>query len=139
MKREELSITDGEWEIMESVWQANDQTPAEILSRIDAGNRSHRTLRTLLNRLVEKGAVKVHVEGSKHLYSSNVSRGDCIRLAADSFSQRFFAGNLKSLLLHFVEDESLTAGEIEEVKNRLATLSSKSNSATKPNRRKKGN
>ena len=139
MKSEEMSITDGEWEIMESVWQADNQSPAEILARIDVGDRSHRTLRTLLARLVEKGAVTVRVEGSKYMYSANVSRQECIRSVAESFTQRFFAGNLKSLLLHFVEDESLSSSEIEELKQRLATLSSRSKTPPKINRRSKGN
>lgn len=139
MNSEEMTITDGEWEIMESVWQAADQTPAEILARIDVGDRSHRTLRTLLARLVDKGAVKVRVDGSRHLYTANVSREECIRSAAQSFSQRFFAGDLKSLLLHFVEDESLTNREIEELKQRLANLSSQSKSQPKTKRRKKRN
>lgn len=134
-----MSITDGEWEIMESVWQADKQTPAEILARIDVGGRSHRTLRTLLARVVEKGAVTVRVDGSKYLYSANISRQECIRTAGESFRQRFFAGNLKSLLLHFVEDESLSSSEIEELKQRLATLSSRSKTAPKTHRRRKGN
>ncbi len=139
MNLEDVSITDGEWEIMESVWQADDQTPAEILARIDVGNRSHRTLRTLLARLVEKQAVAVRVEGAKRLYRANVSRQACIRSVGESFTQRFFKGNLKSLLLHFVEDESLTSREIEELKQRLATLSSRPQTRSKNNRRKKGN
>ena len=134
-----MTITDGEWEIMESVWKADDQTPAEILARIDVGDRSHRTLRTQLVRLVEKGAVAVRIDGSKRLYSANVSRQECIRTVAESFTQRFFAGNLKSLLLHFVEDQSLTNGEIEELKQRLATLSNRSKSKSKSNRKKTGN
>ena len=138
MKSEEMSITDGEWEIMESVWHADNQSPAEILARINVGDRSHRTLRTLLARLVEKGAVTVRVDGAKHTYSANVSRQECIRFAGESFTQRFF-GNLKSLLLHFVEDESLSSGEIEELKQRLATLSSCSKTPPKINRRSKGN
>ena len=139
MNSEEISITDGEWEIMESVWQADNQSPADILARIDVGDRSHRTLRTLLARLVEKGAVTTRVEGSKHMYSANISRQECIRSAGESFTQRFFGGNLKSLLLHFVEDESLSSNEIEELKQRLATRSNRSKTPPKSNRRSIGN
>ncbi len=139
MKPREVSITDAEWEIMESVWEADDQTPAEILGRIEAGDRSHRTLRTLLARLVEKGAVTVRIDGAKHMYSAGVSRASCIRTVANSFSQRFFAGSLKSLLLHFVEDESLTDEELQELKQRLANLPSRSKSQSKNTIRKRGN
>ena len=136
MKREEMTITDGEWEIMESVWQADCQTAGEILARVDAADRSHRTLRTLLTRLVEKGAVEVRIDGSKHLYSASVSREASIQTVAESFSKRFFAGSLKSLLLHFVEEESLTEDDVKELKQRLTN---RSKTASKSNRRKRGN
>lgn len=138
MKPKEISITDAEWEIMESVWQADDQTPAEILSRIEVGNRSHRTLRTLLNRLVEKGAVAVCVDGSKHLYSSAVSRETCVRMVAKSFSKRF-AGSMQSMLLHFVESEALTDEELKELQQRLEELTSRPKPTSKNIRGKRGN
>ncbi len=127
-----MQITEAEWEVMESVWQVDDQLPAEILARIDAGNRSHRTLRTLLTRLVDKGAVTVSIDGSKHYYSAAVSRTECVRAAAKTFAERFFAGNLSDLLLHFVEQESLSADELETLR---AQLAAKAKKPTKPKRR----
>lgn len=56
-ERQELQITDAEWEVMQSVWEADDQTPAEIIARVQPlRERSHRTIRTLLARLVDKAA-----------------------------------------------------------------------------------
>ena len=114
-------ITDAEWELMEGVWRQAGQTAGEILARLETQGRSHRTLRTLLARLVDKGAVLVTVEGSRYLYSAAVSREACVRNAARSFSERFFAGDLQSLLLHFVETEELSDSEVEELKQRLAS------------------
>lgn len=114
-----MQITEAEWEVMESVWVRERQLPAEILARIDAGDRSHRTLRTLLARLVDKGAVLVETEGAKHYYSAKVSREVCVRTAAKSFTERFFAGDLKSLLLHFVQQETLSPAELEELRSLL--------------------
>ncbi|KLU03034.1 Beta-lactamase repressor BlaI [Rhodopirellula islandica] len=121
----EIHITDAEWELMESVWQADDQTAGDVLSRVVAGHRSHRTLRTLLARLVEKGAVSVRVEGSRHLYSAAVSRESCVRSAAQSFAARFFDGNLQSLLMHFVEHESLSEEDAKDLRERLAAREAK--------------
>lgn len=125
-KSAHVPITDAEWEVMESVWRQDDQTAGEILEHVPAGNRSHRTLRTLLARLVQKGAVSVRVERSRHLYRAALSREVCVRSAARSFTERFFAGNLRSLLLHFVEHESLTDEEAEELRSRLAAYTSAS-------------
>lgn len=119
-QRSELQITEAEWEVMLSVWEAEDQTAGEIIARTEAlQDRSHRTIRTLLARLVEKGAVEVRVEGSRHLYRAAVTRNACVRSAARSFSERFFAGNLQSLLMHFVEHETLSREELAELKHSL--------------------
>lgn len=116
----ELQITDAEWEVMLSVWEAKDQTAGEIIARVEPiRERSHRTVRTLLARLVEKGAVAVCVDGSRHLYSAAISRDECVRLAARSFTEQFFAGNLQSLLMHFVENETLSEKEVKELRQRL--------------------
>lgn len=135
-KQVELQITDAEWEVMASVWEANEQTPAEIITRVDpTRKRSHRTIRTLLSRLVDKGAVSIRVDGSQYLYSAAVSREACVRQAATSFSERFFGGDLKSLLMHFVERESLTEQEANELRARLDEIASTTQSSR---RRKKG-
>ncbi|HAW27842.1 BlaI/MecI/CopY family transcriptional regulator [Gimesia maris] len=119
-QRSELQITDAEWEVMQSVWEAEDQTAGEIIARTETlRDRSHRTIRTLLARLVEKGAVDVHVEGSRHLYRAAVTRNECVRSAAHSFSERFFSGNLQSLLMHFVENETLSSEELAELRQTL--------------------
>ena len=119
-QRSELQITDAEWDVMLSVWEAEDQTAGEIIARVDPlGERSHRTVRTLLARLVEKGAVAVRVDGSRHLYRAAVTRDECVRLAARSFTERFFAGDLQSLLMHFVENETLSSDEVKELRQRL--------------------
>ena len=119
----QLQITDAEWEVMLSVWEADDQTAGEIIARVQPlRERSHRTVRTLLARLVDKKAVSVRIDGSQHLYSAAISRETCVRVAAQSFRQRFFQGNVKSLLMHFVEQESLSQEEINELRQQLDSI-----------------
>ena len=52
-------ISDAEWEVMKSVWDHGPLTAGEVVSRLEAQTRWHpRTIKTLLARLVKKGAVK---------------------------------------------------------------------------------
>jgi len=119
----QLQITDAEWEVMLGVWAQDDQTSGEIIARVDPdGLRSHRTIRKLLSRLVDKGAVLAKPDGPKHLYRAAVTREACVRHAAESFSERFFSGSVKSMLMHFVEHETLSGEEVEELKRRLDEL-----------------
>ncbi|WP_436717778.1 BlaI/MecI/CopY family transcriptional regulator [Roseiconus lacunae] len=120
-----IHITDAEWGVMEGVWRADDQTAGDVLAGVTAKKRSHRTLRTLLARLVEKGAVKVRVDGSQYRYTAAVTREACIRSAARSFAERFFNGDVHSLLSHFVEYESLTDEEVQQLRRRLASRETK--------------
>ncbi len=121
--KNELRITEAEWEVMESVWKADDQTAGEIVGRVEQiRNRSHRTVRTLLARLVEKGAVTVRIDGSRHLYTAAITREESLHSAARSFSERFFGGDLQTLLLHFVENESLSDSDMQELKHRLESM-----------------
>lgn len=131
-----MQISEGEWEVMESVWLKSGQTAGQVISSVIAGNRSHRTLRTLLARLVKKGAVQVTVVENRHLYSANVVREECVRIAAEKFSERFFGGNVASLMHHFVEQQSLTPAEIDELRQLLNSSTPSEKTKTKSPRRK---
>ena len=120
MSHPNLQITDAEWEVMQAVWQAEDQGAGDIIAKVQASRDwNHRTIRTLLTRLVKKDAIAVRTEGTKHFYRAAVSRQECVRSAVKSFSERFFSGDVKSLLLHFVENEGISNDELEDIRRSL--------------------
>ena len=73
-------ISDAEWDVMEVVWELGSVTPAEVIDRV-AGRRgwNHRTVRTLLSRLVEKRALRREGAGARSVYQAAVSRRRCVR------------------------------------------------------------
>jgi hypothetical protein len=57
-------ISNAEWEVMEVVWALGPSTPAEIIDRVATGREwNHRTVRTLLSRLIDKGALRREEDG----------------------------------------------------------------------------
>jgi BlaI family penicillinase repressor len=120
MNSPSLQITDAEWDIMQAVWQADDQMAGDIITKVqESRDWNHRTIRTLIARLVDKEAIGVRVDGNTHLYRALVSRDECVRSAARSFSERFFSGDIKSLLVHFVENEEISQDELDDVRRLL--------------------
>ena len=116
-----LQITDAEWAVMEAVWERDEQAAGDLIATVlQSRDWNHRTIRTLLARLVDKGAVAVRIDGNRHLYRASVSKADCVRSAAKSFRERFFAGDLKSLLLHFVEHDEISPEELEALRQAIA-------------------
>jgi len=115
-------ISETEWEVMRAVWVGHPATGTEIISRLIAQDPSWhpKTARTLLGRLVEKGALALETEGRLFRYRPLVTERDCIADASDSFLDRVFGGALKPMLAHFVERQELTPAELKELEELLA-------------------
>lgn len=116
----ELPISDAEWRVINVLW---DRAPATADDVIDAlaepASWSPRTIKTLLHRLVRKGALAYEKSGNRYLYTPQVAREDCIRQASQSFLARVFRGKTAPMLEHFVRDGGLTRDEIEHLRRLL--------------------
>ena len=113
-------ISDAEWEVMKVIWDKAPITANEVVEEISEQNDwNHRTTRTLLNRLVKKGAVKFQAEGKRYLFSPKISKEECIKCESQSFLNRVFDGEASPLLAHFVKHRILSKSEMEELKNIL--------------------
>lgn len=114
-------ISDSEWAIMEALWESSPQTASEVTKTLrPTTNWAENTVRTLLTRLVEKGALKTGENASgTRTFLPAVKREACVRAESESFMQRIFGGAAKPLLVHFAQNSKLTAEEIKELKKLL--------------------
>jgi BlaI family transcriptional regulator, penicillinase repressor len=114
-------ITESEWTVMEVLWDSAPRTASEIAKNLREGTGwAENTVRTLLTRLVEKGALAVQDEaGSPKLYSPAVKREACVKAESESFLERIFQGAAKPLLVHFAKNARLTPDEVRELKRIL--------------------
>ena len=114
-------ISDAEWDVMNVLWSAGSPlTAAAVVSRL-AGVRdwSPRTVKTLLNRLMNKGALAYELQGKRYLYRPRVAREQCVRDETRSFLSRVFANAPGPMLLQFVAQARLTPEEVEALKKLL--------------------
>ena len=116
----EVAISDAEWLVMQVVWRLGKATAAEVIADLaEPMDWSHRTIRTLLGRLVEKGALATADDGKRYIYRPLVSRQKCIRAESRSFLKKVFTGNAAELLVHFAQDAQITPEQIDELKRLL--------------------
>ena len=116
-----LQISDAEWAVMEPIWAAGPSTAADVIKALRAMHDwNHSTIRTLLARLVEKGALAYDVDGSRYIYRAAVSRRQCVRQEGRSFLEKAFGGDVAALVAHFVGDSSLDRDQIEQLRRLLA-------------------
>ena len=116
----EARISDAEWRVMQVVWRRKEATAAAVIADLAATSGwRHRTIRTLLARLVGKGVLAAQADGNRYLYRPLVSRGKCVREESRSFLQRVFGGDAGDLLVHFVRGADIAPEQIEELKRLL--------------------
>jgi len=124
------SITDAEWHVMKVLWDR----PAEWLAAADiiepvSAERAvhHRTARTLLARLVKKGAVETRMSGvtggsgGGYLYRAKVPRDAVVREESRSFLSRVFDGNAAPAVVHFLSEarDRLSPEDLKELRSLL--------------------
>jgi BlaI family penicillinase repressor len=110
-------ISEAEWEVMRVCWGRSPVTSLEVIGALSPRQEWHpKTVKTLLGRLVKKGALGFRKEGRAYLYRPLVAEQDCVAAESVSFLARVFGGSLKPMLAHFVETQKLSPGEIAELK-----------------------
>jgi BlaI family penicillinase repressor len=114
-------ISETEWEVMKVVWTKSPCSAGQIIEVLTAEDPSWhpRTVKTLLNRLVKKGALAFQKDGRAYLYRPAVTEEQSVDAASRSFLQRVFGGSLTPMLAHFVERRKLSSAEIKELKRIL--------------------
>ena len=110
------AITEAEWKVMEALWSRSPRTAQSLADELGPSNRwTQATVKTLLNRLLRKGALKHRRQGKAYLYSPAVSRTDCQRREARSFLDRVFGGAVSPMLAQLVDSKALSPEEIREI------------------------
>ena len=112
-------ISDAEWQVMDVLWAQSPRSAGDVVDALGGTDWSAATIKTMLNRLVRKRALKFKTEGKRYLYSPAVSREACLRTEARSFADRLFGGAVGPLLAHFVADAKLSKSEIEQLRRLL--------------------
>ena len=114
------NISESEWIVMERFWDRAPQTASEVARALKKPTGwAENTVRTLITRLAEKGALRaLDGEGVRN-FEPAIDRESCVQAESDSFLQRVFRGAAKPLLLHFAENTKLTPEEVRELKRLL--------------------
>jgi len=97
-------ISDAEWEVMKVLWK---KAPCSAQVVIDAlagpQEWTSATIKTMLNRLVGKGAVIYEKNGRAYVYSPGITEAEGRQTETASFIDRVFDGALSPLLAHFTK------------------------------------
>jgi len=110
-------ISEAEWTVMQVLWKKNPLLANEVADVLRPTTQwNHRTVKTLISRLVKKGALTYEKTDNRYLYRPIIEEKTCVHAETRSFMDRFYGGALKPMLAAFLEDQKLSKQEIEELK-----------------------
>lgn len=115
--KEKYEITDAELEIMQVLWENKECNLAEIIEKLSVNEEKNKnTIKTLIHRLTQKGAIESKKINSKEvIYIPKVSEKKYIKKESNSFLDKVFNGNINKLLLNFVEDKKVSKEELQKL------------------------
>jgi len=115
-----MRITEAEWEVMAVVWDRTPVAASTVLEVLaDRKQWTLATVRTLLRRLVNKGALRQESEGKRYLYTPLISMAECARRESESFLDRVLGRAPSEAILHLVKRADLSRDDIQELRRIL--------------------
>ncbi len=112
-----MKISTAESVVMEALWARSPQAAEEIAAEVAAPQGwTEATVKTLINRLLNKGAVEAERDGRRYLYRPAVARAAWVGAESQGLLDRLFDGRLAPLVSHFSQTGALTPQDIAELK-----------------------
>ncbi len=120
---EPQTISESEAKVMQALWAEHPLSAEQIYEAIaEAESWQLSTVKTLIGRLVRKGALGSTAEGRRFLYYPLLSQQDYVSSESRSLVDRLFNGRVAPLVSHFAEQRKLTKRDVAELRRLLDEL-----------------
>lgn len=119
-------ISEAEYEVMKIVWKyapINTNDVTEHLTKTTSWKP--KTIQTLLKRLVQKGAITYEKQSRVFVYTPLIKECEYIAYESNSFLKRFYDGTITSMVSTYLENDTLSKEEVEELYSILSNKTKK--------------
>ena len=118
-------ISEAEFQVMKIVWEHAPVSTNQVTEYLVRTTKwSPKTIQTMLKRLVQKKALTYDKEGRVFIYTPLFGHEDYVNQESRHFLQRFYNGNVVSMMTAFLDMEELSQQEVDELKELLSAHSS---------------
>jgi len=122
MTAQQRQLTRCELEVMDVVWNRRRATVQDVVDAV-ARTLAYTTVMTTMKILDGKGVIRrCGKVGRAFLYEPLVSRDDVQRAMAGELTEKLFGGSVKSVVLSLIDGHSMSAAEIDELKQAIESL-----------------
>jgi predicted transcriptional regulator len=123
MRSAPTQISEAESAVMEILWRRSPLAAEEVVAALDKSQDwQEATIKTLLNRLLKKNAIRAEKDGRRYLYSPLLARADWVQTQSEGLLDRLFGGRVAPLVAHFSERRKLSRKDVAELKRLIAEI-----------------
>lgn len=108
-------LTKAEEQVMQVLWEIKRGFVKEILAKFPDPKPAYNTVSTIIRILETKKVVSHEAKGRSHEYFPLVSKEDYRSSSLKKLMNGYFSGSLKQLVSCWVQDEQLSASELDEL------------------------
>lgn len=111
-----MTLSDGEWKLMNLLWNESPQTIGNMVEALknDTG-WTKATINIMLNRLSEKGAVRIDTSWVRKRFYPVLERDEAVRQEAKNMLSKIKTSGLGLLVNTMAKESDLSDEEIEEL------------------------
>ena len=108
---------------MEVLWKTSPIATEDVMSALQPQDKwQESTVKTLLNRLLKKGAISARKDGRRYLYSPVLKRKHWVSNESAGFLNRLFDGRVAPLVAHFSQQRKLAKSDIADLKRLIREM-----------------
>jgi len=120
LKPKKNVLAEQELEIMKIVWRRGSATVRDVYEEL-LGQRkiAYTTVMTMMGILEQKGFLKKSADERAYLYTPAQPQREVVGSMVQDFVKRVFNGSAKPLLVHLIEDQTISPEELDEISRLL--------------------
>ena len=107
------NITDAEWEVMRVVW-ANNEVTSKFVAKVlcEKMNWKQATIKTLLNRLLEKNILRKREIGNKYIYSTDFTEKEVANSYILGIFDKICKTKVGEMIVKVIENSELSFDDL---------------------------
>ena len=97
-----MKISEAELEVLKIIWEKEETTSFDIISKLESKNWNCNTIRTFIKRLLNKNAIAIiDKKGKTFIYKSNIDKEEYKFYKTKELLDVLFNGNLEELIKNY--------------------------------------
>lgn len=118
-----IAISEAESIVMEVLWGRHPLAAEDIVAALREQQAwQEATVKTLVNRLLKKGAIQAEPQGRRYLYTPVLQRDDWLHSQSAGLLDRLFDGRVAPLVAHFGKHRKLSKRDVAELKKLIQEM-----------------